>query len=1200
MRIKRLEIQGFKSFKDKAIIHFDHQITGIVGPNGCGKSNIVDAFFWVMGEQSYKHMRGTGSQDLIFNGSSKHAPVGFAEASLILEIPISLLEKNESLDAVKEISITRRIYRSGEGEYLINGAPARLKEIHEFFMDTGVGTNGYSVIEQGQIEKIINAKPEERRIFIEEAASIAKYKSRRKECLKKMEFVQINLARLEDIIQEIEKNVNSLEHQAKKAKQYQEYKKQLSIQEIAWGRKRKKTFEEHLKQSNEAQAKHVKELEEAQIQFQGLEKEIELGQTQVSESTHDVQQLQLENQEILNQSLQFKNALELCQHRQLDLSDYLEKLENEKKKLDFVLIEDKKNLAQLKNKMETILHETEKVKEEEAKKAQIRDQFLSEFHQKQQEKEILQQQWISKTTKISELNSSASVYFHQEQSYDERKNDFLNQLEIKNEKIHQLEKEIKRFQSQLKDFDERKSSLNEEKTKHQQYLQSLEQDLKKIQENKNQAFEEIIQLRSKLASLEELNETDEALSHGSKAALKWIKSKKQKSLFHLLSDLISVKKGSEFLLENWLENKIENFIPSSLEGVIDLFSFLKNENQGRIAFQFPQDRTIHFNEKSFEEIKDFLNQQGFKVLGELKEWITIHPDYRDQFEFLFSNVCVVKQGQPIFDLIKTEKKNFIDLWSIISQDGVVWSSEGILKGGSLTTNKWSERFKRKDALAALQPLIQQTEMKHDQCSIQLQEEEKKLQQNQIFFQNLQNKIQELEIHLIGIKSQMEPMMLLLQETELQKMEIEKNLDQFDHDICKVQEQKKETEQQLEHAIEEKNHLELNLKILEDFFLNNKSITETREQEFQSILLKKASLNEKAHHLKRELEMTNSLFSDRKAQFQKIEKDIHQTMSRKDENLHEQTQFMEKLEKSHLQSDQLNQILKEKELKNSQFNLQLKEKVNRFNQLRQWIDQKTKVSHQHTIEIEKNLSELNYFVLNLEEKYGKGCLESCEKIENESIESYEEIEELREKILKLGEVNMMAVQEFEQFKKRYDLLSQEREDLQISLKDLKKALDTIDQTSKIRFEKAFDAICTQFQHLFPLIFGGGQAKLSLLFKENSKDIFEAGIEIFAQPPGKKIANLSLLSGGEKALTAISLIFSIFMLKPSPFCILDEVDAPLDDTNIEKFNTLLKAMATKSQFILITHNKKTMELNDALYGVTMEELGVSKMVSIEMKS
>jgi chromosome segregation protein len=1226
MRVKRLEIQGFKSFKDKTVIHFDHLITGIVGPNGCGKSNIVDAFFWVMGEQSYKHMRGSGSSDLIFNGSSRYSPLGMAEATLVMEHSVPDLESGPAGASAedtpvklktKEVSVTRRLYRSGEGEYFINGVPARLKDIHELFMDTGIGAKGYAVIEQGQIGKIVQAKPEERRLLIEEAAGIAKYKARKKESLRKMESAQGNLSRLNDVIQEIERSLGSLERQAQKARQYEKYRSELFEKEVTWGRRKAQVLSAKIETARSQRDALEQELVGLRAELQTAENSIETERVDQVTDSKLVEDLQTKIQALSEELHQQKSALELSRRRQGDLDEQLRSMEQEREDLQTAIETEHEKIASRESEAQEA-EDAHRIAAEQSEIFQddIRDlrvAYESGRNQLDQTKRSL----MAGISQASDLQSQAASLNSRVESQKMQLERLESQKSQLAEKLEETRGEAESLRTQQEESQSQRSDLQNEKRELSSRTQSLDQNLRQAERTRDESSKKLTQLRSKLQSLEELDQAHEGFSDGPKAALDWAKKNGKKDEIRALADLLTIDAGFEGALEGWLESRLESLYSQSPESAGHALDAIRQGKRGRaavlLAHQSSAAQIKHWN---LDDARNSLSKLGVEVQSLLTDGVHLKQGHEAslRLDAIIGNIAVVESSTLLFTHA-LEMLQAAPGLHFVSRDGVALSSSGELRGGSIQSDASASLLGRKRAIAELSTQVTESETHLAGLEETVEGARAEVETARERLSEVQAELQALEIRCAALDRDVHQVNRSLRELESQASNSDREIEDLTARVQSGTGEQERLQEKLEEILSGRQEVEEQIQALEEQVQERESALREKESEFQSLKVAEASSRERAQSLKRELEGSKSVLNDRQRRLNEVNRTLERASREQEEHSGGDGDLKIRIEilTRNLATNQ--EALATVKDRLEQSNSKLKTALSRIKELHDSGDKKTSVSNQLSLEIEKNNGELSHLVLNLEEKYGTGCLNSPEAapIQEEMTEPvvtremtaeeeqllFEEVERLRDRIRRLGEVNPGAVKEFEEVSKRYEYLTVEKKDLVTSIKNLEEAIEHINKTSEERFRKAFEAIANRFQKLFPIIFGGGQAKLSLVYPEGSTDILEAGVDILAQPPGKKVVNIGLLSGGEKALTAVSLIFAIFMVKPSPFCLLDEVDAPLDDANIGKFNALLREMSAKSQFIIITHNKKTMELNDTLYGVTMEEPGVSKLVSIEMQ-
>ncbi len=1228
MRIKRLEVQGFKSFKDKTVVHFDHNITGIVGPNGSGKSNIVDAFFWVMGEQSYKHMRGSGSDDLIFNGSSKYGPMGMAEATLVMEtdVPDSEVPAGATTADIpvqlktKEISVTRRVYRSGEGEYFINGVQARLKDIHELFMDTGVGAKGYSVIEQGQIGKIVQSKPEERRLLIEEAAGIAKYKARKKESLRKMEATQANLSRLNDVIQEIERSLGSLERQAQKARQYEKYKSELLEKEMTWGRRKRQVLIERLDTLKNTRDALEQELVGLKAELQVAENSIETDRIDQVTDTKLAEELQTRIQEMARSLAEKQSALELSRRRQGDITSQLDQFESEKADLEASVAQERERIGEreIESEEAQVSFEAAQNRSEEMD-TQVRESRAG-LETARRELDALKRELMNGVTAASNLNSKAASLAARIEGARAQLERAEEQRRSMDERLEQTREETARVQAQAEEARSRKEELTEEKRTAQAQVQQLEQTLRTAERERDEAARIVTKLKSRLQSLIELAQAHEGFGDGPKAALDWAKTQGKNETIRALADAWDVDSGFEAALEGWLEDRLEALVATDTDSALEALEALRSGSQGRASIFLSQAGFANQSETAanFQVARDSLAALGLEVEGELSQFVRTNArlgaDAQAVAAHAVARVCVVKSLNaenitPIVGALRCMS------WALVTRDGYALDSSGVVRGGSARSDEAGSLLGRKRAIADLEVEAANAELNsasHEEKAAAAKEE---VDLARAHFQALQQELQEIEVKSAGFERD-------VHQTARTLRDLENQAGNLDHEVTRLGEQVENAVAERASIEEEVQQITSGRSDLEDKISSEDASVSERESnvrelevEFQTLKVSEASQRERAMSLKREIEGAKSVLVDRERRLADIQRHLERITREQENFTGGDEELIVSIESLTLDLGTAREQLSAVKDRLEQSGAKLKHALNRIKELHEQGDMRLQASNGLAIEVEKHTGELQHLLQNLEEKYGAGCLDHVsaaapvqeemgdpivtrEMTAEEEQLLGEEVERLRDRIRRLGEVNPGAIQEFEEVSRRYEYLTGEKRDLEHSIENLQEAIEHINRTSEDRFKRAFEAIADRFERLFPIIFGGGQAKLSLVYPEGSADILEAGVDILAQPPGKKIVNIGLLSGGEKALTAVSLIFAIFMVKPSPFCLLDEVDAPLDDANIGKFNALLREMSAKSQFILITHNKKTMELNDTLYGVTMEEPGVSKVVSIEM--
>jgi len=1232
MRVKRLEIQGFKSFKDKTVIHFDHLITGIVGPNGCGKSNIVDAFFWVMGEQSYKHMRGTSSDDLIFNGSDKYSPLGLAEATLVMETDVPDLASAPAGASAqdiplhlktKEISVTRRVYRDGQGEYFINGTPARLKQVQELFMDTGVGAKGYSIIEQGQIGKIVVAKPEERRVLVEEAAGIAKYKARKKESLRKMEATELNMGRLRDMLGMMESNLDSLDRQCQKARLYQKYEKELREKEVDWGRRKARSIQRRMDEITKQRVILEQEILGLRTELQSIENEVETSRTRQTTDVKAVEEAQIRFQTVTAELAQKESALNISRQRQDDLAKRIEELKKEKEDLEIAVGADRRRLSECEDTSRTsrAAYEDARVKAA-AKDEEVRSlRALSD--KSRAELETAQRALMDAVSNSTGLVSRIAALDSGIEAAHKRIERLGLQLA---ERAARYETAQQRAQAAAEAGAVAKAAvdgfLNRVRSQ-ESVVESCERALSAAAAARDLSDRKITQLRSRLQSLEELAAAREGFTNGARAALDWSDANGLKGGVKALVEVIDVSREHETALQGWLEGRLENLVAADVASAVEMIKNVRDGGHGRASIYLSRPESGR-KPAVYENAAAVLEGSGFKVIGELARMARPAggaPEFTsDIIGGILAGVCVVESIGPATVFISSggfEKLRSLGGWSVVSLSGDVIDCAGTLRGGNLDVDSSAQLVVRKRTIAELAGEVADFEEKH-QALVSVHEAAfARLEEERRAKDEITKGRHEAEIGAAGAASDLAQAMRAREEAGAEHRTVSDEMAAARAELGHLQTTRADSEAGIARTLEARTSLESVITAKSAECSEMSSRLYLIEEELRGFRIDEASFRDRTVGSEKELDSAQALISERERRIAEI---VH---------------ILERVQNDRLRFSgddagleaQISELVKargeiERELYAARDRLERfrgveNEGNTRIKSLHSAGEAKNALLTQLAVDEERISGEISHIRMDLEQKYGAGCLDqpvqdapapiqdempdpvvTAEMTAEEVQQLTEEVEWLRERIRRIGPVNIDAVKEYDEQKTRYDALAAEKADLERSMDNLKDAIEHINRTSEERFRKAFEAIADRFSKLFPILFAGGRAEMTLVYPEGVTDILEAGVEILAQPPGKKIVNMTALSGGEKALTALSLVFAVFMVKPSPFCILDEVDAPLDDANIGKFNTILKEMTARSQFILITHNKKTMELNDTLYGVTMEEAGVSKMVSIEM--
>ena len=1221
LRLKKLVLQGFKSFKDKTSVYFDCGVTGIVGPNGCGKSNIVDALFWVMGEQSAKHLRGKSMKDLIFAGSSKYGPGGFAEVVLVLE---NITEKHihigKKVVAPREIQISRKLYRSGDSEYRINGLPARLRDIQEIFMDTGAGAKSYSVIAQGEIDRLVQAKPEERRTMIEEVAGITKFKWRKRESLRKIEQTNLNLNRLKDLQTEIHKNLKSLERQAERAEKARSLKQKVAKGELVVNSHCEfdllKSFVDY---NNFIRGKKL-EIAEWEIHKQALEVNLE--------------------QERL-QKIQLMEEIEL---EQKTFNEESRGLAGSEEKLNYLTRTQTDTASHVEMRVRENTALLEETKQGEIRREELREQLqflqasgkegasLGKLQSQAQElEERLQLKELTLGELRGELGQDQEAFFNSQQE--------LFRMDIR---ASELARKLKEMTAEMEEVEQQSSGISGEMAKDRiqvniskEYLHELERKLQHLvsqtdklavkkanaQKELDLLTKELLGVESKLDSLRSISQHHQDQNEGVR---EFLKSFDQGAL---LGSLVKCKPEYLPALQSALASRANSIVWDGPGEQCEQFlqwSEKKQLNVKFLAYSQGEFGDIH-GMKPLWEVAEIRDERYLRVrellrgiyVSDCVEWdghwlqqlknynfsVIVAKDGRRIVESLGNSLRMtnlgkgVEEGGRIFnnDLIEklqqareglqTRKGSKRQVWDELSQTWEAMTAESeslreMVTQGRVAYASLRSALDTKLATASTGNMRTETLSKGKQ---EVSGERLKILEDRDQLQGQQTKLSEViakKDATIATMAQ-EVKQWRKQYTELKNSLLVRQTEAatFDQQVQSCEQQRVDLEQRLTRNLEK---LQENDRLIKkyDQALKDMAMTVEQLQQHNADCASQLRVREvKLGGVKDQLSGLSIAMDEREDEVKKLvsninrdEKEIVEKAARRDQVIVDEEQVVRNIFEKHY-VDLRAELAKSMGLEPG--DLQGLANIDEMYQMDALDEQSGEIER---VPISPVPYEFHRY-------YGQNLREQKTRLKENS-----------QALNRIGEINWQAIGDYERQKARYRFLKQQEEELKNSVYDLEQAIGKIDEKSRQRFKHAFREVNARFEQVFPIIFGGGSAQLKLL---GSMDDPECGIDIMAWPPDKKMQNVNLMSGGEKALTAVALIFSIFLVKPSPFCLLDEVDAPLDDANVGRFNELLREMSNQSQFILITHNKRTMEFNNTLYGITMQEPGISTAVSVQLQ-
>ena len=1183
MYLKRIEMQGFKSFADKTVIELMPGITAVIGPNGTGKSNISDAIRWVLGEQSIKSLRGQKSEDVIFAGTQNRKSLGFAEVSLIFDNQDGKLQIEYT-----EVTVTRRLFRSGEAEYLINKAPCRLKDIVELFMDTGIGRDGYSIIGQGRIDEILSSKSEDRRRVFEEASGIVKFKTRKLESEKKLEQTKLNLLRINDIIYEIEQKLEPLKEQSDKAKKYLDLREELKNIEVGL---------------------FVHNINENKKKSEKIAEDKEILKSQDSEENNKLEKLNSFKQELQNRINEITIQIEELHNLESTNLQEKEKINSEINVTNEKITNNNMNYKRFEEEIEGLEKRKEELKEEITQKQEKKNNLFENKEKFEKELEEKQKELNEITNKLSEKEKEIENHKLQVEEYNEIKFQKTSEISANEANLENLEKREKNINNEIQngiieidrikftkedvlkiynESDKKRKEIIEKKEKNNQIVEENNLKIKEYDNNINTLLSEYRLKETRLKFLKETEKEKEGYTKSVRSLL--IECEKNKELSKgvegVLSNLISAEKKYQLAIEMALGGALQNIVTETEEDAKKLVEYLRKNNIGRASF-------LPISSVKGKKI-DHINSKNINGICEIaSSIIKYHSKYEGIILNLLGRTLIVENMNEAIKLAKQNKYSF----KIVTLEGDVINSSGMITGGA-TPTKTVNILGRVEEIKELEKELNNISKKIEDIKNNKEEYEESIKDIIEKTKKIERNLQEIEIEYA---------------TNNQKMiSINENIDKLEQKINKlknefeeIKKQKELTKNQIEkdkkiiNESEEKKE-ELNQIIKQYSILNKDNQKYIDDLNFDVTNLKisvnsfnesEISINEMVERIENEITISENSINNKK----EIMKNTIIENKKLDQNIIKLQERIEEINKKLLNKD-----TKVEELKNSRDEktnkLQESEKniIEQFSIIEKIKSEITKIE----IKEEKTEQDIEEMTNKLWEEYEltpNTVPENYKKPDNIS-KATREVNKLRTEIKEIGNVNIDAIEEYKETSKRYDFMNEQRLDIESSIAKLRDVIDDMTKIMKEQFVSQFKVINHNFKQVFTELFGGGNAELIL---ENEEDVLETGIEIKVQPPGKKLQSMTLLSGGEKAFTAIALLFAMLKINPSPFCVLDEIEAALDDVNVYRFAEYLKKFTKETQFLTITHRKGTMEQASTVYGVTMEENGISKLLSMKLK-
>lgn len=1184
MFLKRLELQGFKSFADKTQIEFQSGITGVVGPNGSGKSNISDAIRWVLGEQSVKSLRGSKMEDVVFAGTDKRKPLGFAEVTLVLDNS----EKDLPIE-YSEVSVTRRVFRSGESEYYINKNSCRLKDIKELFMDTGVGKDGYSIIGQGRIDEILSSKSEGRRNIFEEAAGIVKYKSRKEEAEKKLEKTEENLIRINDIVDELEKQIVPLEEQSKSAIEYRTLSGELKKLQINIYINEIMKIRENLNQIELDKKQIIENLNHKQASKAELDSDYESKKQDIEKIDLDIENMKSKEYDTKNNIEKKKNEISLTTEKISYFEKEVSRYDEEVLELSAYIEESQEQEQEFSEKKNQLEEKLEDLKQEKSKLDIDFEKIKSQIEKKEAYIEKQKGSVIETFNLIADKKNRANSLNSFKENIEKRLNQIngeileVNQLrESTNEDIETLKETIEAEKNTLNDATVKIRELIDNKNTKNLKLQQLNQSL-------NNMKADIQGKNSKYRLLCDMSKEYEGYYKGVKNALKACDRDQNLGIGvkGVLAELIVTPKECEKAIEVALGSAIQNIVIDNQESAKRVINHLKANNLGRVTF-LPMSsisgRYLNPNEKRL------LDQEG--VVGVGSDLLGYDNEYKNIIENLLGRVLFVKR---IEDGIEISKKCNYSL-KIVSLDGDVINPGGSMTGGSLN-NYNTKLLGRQREIDELKVEVEKLNRDYNNLGSQRKILEHEIENLDLDILNYNQVINDTKLSLATKENNYSKN---CEENEKNKNLIDKfsfEQNSLNDENINIEKDSKTIQLELSELQAKNTKIQNDIEVYLTEFEQEKAEKETIDKQITELKIAKVSLEqenkgiiETIERLKREIEKSSYGIEKKDRENEQISKNI--------QKLNDDIKIIieEKTALEHLVSEVRLELVEINKTKGELIKC-FEDQENKLKQINIEIMELEKKINSFEIKIERNNMQYENYCNKLWEEYELSLQMALEYKENiEDIDkTRSDVRNIKNNIKKLGNINLNAIEEYKNVKERYEFMTEQ-------IKDLTEAKDSLDSVIREMYSKmkeqfidSFEIIRTNFIEVFEELFGGGKADVYLT---DESDVLCSGIEIVAQPPGKKLQSLLLLSGGERALTAIALLFAIIKTKPTPFCVLDEIEAALDESNVYRYAQYLREFSDTTQFIAITHRKGTMENVDSLYGVTMEEEGISKLVSIKL--
>lgn len=1179
MYLKSIEIHGFKSFANKIVFKFHNGITGIVGPNGSGKSNVGDAVRWVLGEQRAKQLRGANMQDVIFSGTENRKPMGFASVAITLDN-----EDHQLPIDYNEVTVTRRVYRSGESEYLINGTTCRLKDVNELFYDTGIGKEGYSIIGQGQIDKILSGKPEERRELFDEAVGIVKYKRRKLAAQKKLEDEKQNLVRVNDILSELTKQLGPLQRQAETAKVYLKKKEELKavdanmfLMEMDRIRIQLREIEEKIAISNQDLQSTKDNYESAKVEYDRIEKELEELSARIEEQKERSNKNQLLKQQLTGQINVLKEQINTAklndEHLQNRILSIQKELDGKTQQKDAQQSE----LSLLKEQLDKV--QAVEVENKAVGLQLQKDTGILEGHIEEGKNQIIELLNQRASTKAKLQRYSTMI-----EQIQIRKAELSQKiLKLKSEESEQ-EESLAAYQKDYAEVSARIDTLCEESTKYDTEVTTLQQILAKQNEQMETGQTAYHREESRLESLKNITERYDGYGNSIRRVME--QKSREKGIMGVVADIIKVQKSYETAIETALGGSIQNIVTEEEHTAKRMIDFLKRNKYGRATF-LPLTSIGNRNGFTNEKV---LKEPG--VVGLASSLVDVESCYEGLAKYLLGRTVVVDH----IDNAITIAKKYQHTLRIVTLEGESLSPGGSMTGGAFkNSSNLLGRRREIEELTESVALLKK-DMEELQKSIDENRDKRRILRGKIV--ELKDSLQKEYIVQNTAKMKIKQMQSRNTETKSGYAQLKRESSEIETQIADIRVEESEIQKELDASVSlEKKTESLILGLQKDLEIKKQEL-DAHNVKAEGIHLDLANLKQKEDFIHQNISRINQEMKSLQEERESIKNDILEN----EKDIQKKAHDIEEIEISIAKaaehegelSDRVNEWMAQKESLYTSHKSFFTKREELSERMAMLDKENFRLSSQLEKLEESKETQINY----MWEEY-ELTVSTAKELKDEAYENQAQLKKaiqlLKSDIKGLGSVNVNAIEDFKELSERHEFLSTQHDDLIKAEEILLGIIEELDSGMRAQFKENFAIIQAEFDKAFKQLFGGGKGSLELVEDE---DILEAGIRIISQPPGKKLQNMMQLSGGEKALTAIALLFAIQKLKPSPFCLLDEIEAALDESNVTRYAKYLHKLTKNTQFIIITHRRGTMEVADRLYGITMQEKGVSALVSVNL--